>query len=103
MMLAQISEDPDIKRVYDDLFDEDGSEIYVKPAASYFDKFPVELRYADMIFGAQQRSEICLGVKIKSLENDINRNLGVTLIPQKDRTFTLTAEDSLVVLAEDES
>ena len=36
MLVAQISEDADIKPVYDDLFQEDGSEIYLKPAPLYF-------------------------------------------------------------------
>ena len=103
MLLAQISEDPDIKHVYDDLFDEDGSEIYLKPVSLYFDSFPVELNYADMIFAAQQREEVCLGVKIKALENEMDENFGVKLIPEKHVMYTLSAEDSLVVLAEDES
>ncbi len=37
MLFAQITEEPDIQLVYDDLFQEDGSEIYVKPANLYFD------------------------------------------------------------------
>ncbi len=103
MVLAQISEDSDIRHVYDDLFDEDGSEIYVKPANLYFDNFPVQLTYADMIHIAQQREEICLGVKLKSLENDASQNFGVKLIPEKHVSYTLNAEDSLVVLAEDDT
>ncbi|MCA9522644.1 MAG: hypothetical protein KC609_16820, partial [Myxococcales bacterium] len=38
MIFAQISEEHDMKRVYDDLFSEDGSEIYLKPASLYFDE-----------------------------------------------------------------
>lgn len=36
MILAQLSEEPKIKKLYDDIFQEDGSEIYVKPAMQYF-------------------------------------------------------------------
>jgi hypothetical protein len=103
MLLAQISEDPNIKKVYDDLFAEEGSEIYVKPADLYFESFPVEVSYADLIHVAQQREEVCLGVKIHAHESDLDRNFGVQLIPDKNEILVLQAEDSLVVLAEDES
>ncbi len=103
MLLAQISENAEIKRVYDDLFSEDGSEIYLKPATLYFEEFPVEVTYADMIRVAQAREEVCLGVKLKSLERALDQNFGVKLIPDKNATYTLTPEDTLVVLSEDES
>jgi hypothetical protein len=34
-------------------------------------------------------------------ENDAEKNFGVKLIPLKDSEVTLTAEDALVVVAED--
>ena len=103
MVLAQISEDADIQRVYDDLFSEDGSEIYLKPASLYFKEFPIQVSYADMIRITQKREEVCLGVKLKKDEKDIEKNFGVKLIPEKNLTYTLNANDSLVVLAEDET
>ena len=103
MVLAQISEDPDIERVYDDIFSEDGSEIYLKPASLYFNEFPVEVSYADMIRIAQKREEVCLGVKQKAFEQDMDRNFGVKLIPEKNVRYTLNADDALVVLSEDET
>lgn len=103
MLLAQVSENGDIKRVYDDLFQEEGSEIYLKPAPLYVTEFPVEVTYADMIGIAQKRQEVCLGVKIKALEQDMKRNFGIKLIPEKDKTYTLGPDDMLVVLAEDET
>ena len=89
--------------VYDDLFEEDGSEIYLKPTSLYFENLPIEVTYADMIAIAQQRKEVCMGVKIKAIENDAKKNFGVKLIPPKDESFTLTADDTLVALAEDET
>ncbi len=103
MLVAQISEDADIKRVYDDLFQEDGSEIYLKPATLYFKELPIDVTYADMIHVAQQREEVCLGVKQKAFEDDMSKNLGVKLIPPKDKVYTLTEADTLVVLSEDET
>ena len=51
---------------------------------------------------ARQREEICIGVKIKALEPDKQRNNGVTLIPEKNTVYQLQRDDCLVVLAEDE-
>jgi hypothetical protein len=103
MMFAQISEEPDIQDVYDDLFQEDGSEIYVKPAWLYFDELPVTCRFGDLMATVRGRdTEICLGYKLKALETNADENFGVKLIPLKDSMVTLTAEDGLVVVAEDD-
>lgn len=103
MILAQMSEDPEIQRVYDDLFSEEGSEIYLKPASLYFDSLPIEVTYADMIRITQQRKEVCLGVKVKKHEDDMTENFGVQLIPEKSKSYTINENDALVVLSEDET
>lgn len=103
MMLAQISEQPEIKKVYDSLFSEDGSEIYLKPASTYFLETPIEVTFADCMRIAQKRGEVCIGLKIKDLESKSKQNFGVKLIPDKNKKFTLEAEDCLVVVAEDET
>lgn len=106
MMFAQISEEPDIQDVYDDLFQEDGSEIYVKPASLYFPReaFPVTCTFGDLMAHARKRdTEICLGVKLHALETSSADNYGVQLIPPKTTRFVLQPEDGLVVLAEDDA
>ena len=102
MIMAQIAESRDIEKVYDDIFQEDGSEIYLKPASLYFESFPVEVKFADMMAIARQREEICIGVKIKTLEPNKELNNGVTMIPEKNTVYQLQRDDCLVVLAEDE-
>jgi len=103
MIMAQISESRDIEKVYDEIFQKDGSEIYLKPANHYFESLPIQVSFADMIGIAQKRGEICIGVKVKALENDKENNNGITLVPEKNTKYELQADDSLVVLAEDES
>lgn len=103
MLMAQVSEHKGIKRVYDDLFSEEGSEIYLKPAKLYFDEFPVKLSFADMISVAQLRDEICIGVKLKEQERCIDENFGVKLNPRKDSEYLLREDDAFVVVAEDET
>jgi hypothetical protein len=102
MIVAQISESKKIKNVYDDIFQEEGSEIYLKPVSLYFNQFPADVSFADLISIAQARAEVCIGLKIKDDETNHKKNNGVQPIPEKNAVFTLKPEDSLVVLAEDE-
>jgi Trk K+ transport system NAD-binding subunit len=101
-MLAQISEEPDMKAVYDNLFEESGSEIYLKPAALYFESLPLEVSFADLLAVANKRREICIGVREAARAADIDANFGVRLVPAKTTRYRLTADDALVVVAEDE-
>jgi hypothetical protein len=103
MIMAQISENKEIKEVYQHLFKEDGFEIYIKPASLYLDTFPQHLSFADLMSLAQKRNEICLGVKLFDLEHDINKNFGIRLNPPKDQVYTIIDYDELVVLAENET
>lgn len=103
MILAQLSEEPDMKRVYDDLFSEDGSEIYLKPAELYFNELPASYTFADMMKVAQQREEVCIGVKVAEHEDDMDKNFGVKLIPEKDVAYALQPNDCLIVVSEDET
>jgi hypothetical protein len=103
MIFAQLSEEPRMIEVYDNLFKEEGSEIYVKPASLYFANLPQTCTYADLMALAQKRKgEVCIGYKLKSLEQDAGKNFGVSLIPPKDSEVRLTADDALVVVAEDD-
>ena len=102
MIISQISENKHIRDVYDDIFQEDGSEIYLKPISLYFDEIPESLSFADMIAIAQKRQEVCIGVKIKQDEDNLDKNQGIQLIPDKNQTFSLLEQDCLVVLSEDE-
>ena len=102
-ILAQVSQEPGVMAVYDQLFQPDGSEIYVKPVELYFGALPTTLPFADIVRMAQHRAEVCLGVKIKADEQEAERNFGVTIIPDRGRSFTLREGDALIVLAEDET
>lgn len=102
MILAQLSEQPGMKQVYDDLFQAEGSEVYLKPAELYFPQLPVELPFCDLIGQALKREEICFGYRLSALAADPERNFGVKLNPAKDALVRLAPGDALVVLAEDD-
>ena len=102
-IFSQISENPDILKVYEDLFREEGSEIYLKPLALYFETIPEEpVSFADLMGMAWKRNEICLGYRQSSHALNVQENFGIVLDPPKDMQFALNPTDSLIVLAEDE-
>jgi len=103
-IFAQVAEDPDVMRVYDDLFSEEGSEVYVKPISLYFEEFEKEdISFADCVLAAQKRSEICFGIKIRAEEFDSSKSFGINLIPNKKTSYKFQPGDALITLAEDES
>lgn len=102
MILAQLSQQPVLKRVYESLFREEGSELYSKPAGLYFSGFPLHVTFLDLLQAAAARQEICIGVRLGGQARNAAENYGIVLNPDKERSFTLDVHDSLIVLAEDE-
>ena len=96
------SEQPLIMKFYEDIFSEDGSEIYVKSIALYSDKFPIKTTFGDLIGLADQRNEICLGIRKGKESKNAKANFGVTLNLDKSEALTPNKDDFLVVLREDE-
>lgn len=102
-IMAQLSEDPAVKMVYDDLFQEKGSEIYLKPASLYLDHCPLAVTFADVMLAAQQRNEICFGVKVAPENGQPNEERVTHIIPSKETVFKLHRDDLLITLAKDET
>jgi hypothetical protein len=102
-IIAQLSEQPELKELYDDLFSNEGSEIYVKPASLYFQDLPMaDVTFLEIMNLVNNRNEICMGLRIGAQAHEPDKNFGVLLNPNKLQKFTISAHDYLVVLAEDE-
>jgi hypothetical protein len=90
-ILAQVSQEPNVMSIYRDLFSVEGSELYIKPISLYF---PIEqlgkLTLADCVKAAQERDELCIGVKISKLAQDRDKNFGIDLVPNLDKELNLT-------------
>ena len=103
-IFAQVAEDPDVMKVYDDLFSEEGSEVYVKSVDLYFKEFEnKEINFADCMLAAQKRDQVCFGIKIREEEFDSSKSFGIYLIPNKTKSYRFKPGDALITLAEDES
>lgn len=89
LLLVQISRNRELKRVFHELFDPEGSEIYLKPAALYV-ACGSETNFHTVAFSASGRAETAIGVSTSA---------GITINPDKSAPLTLTTKDRVIVLA----
>jgi len=100
---AQVSEESDVLEIYEDLFSEEGSEVYIKPVSMFLSNIPESITFGELCAAALKRNESCFGVRLRSEERDLNKNFGIYVNPPKDKVFFLSGNDWLITLAEDES
>ncbi|HLA63855.1 MAG TPA: hypothetical protein VK610_05475, partial [Rhodothermales bacterium] len=100
LLLAQVSENKELAAVFSDLFDPEGSEIYLKPAADYVEPGHAVTFYT-VLESARRRGQVAIGYRIQSEAHDAGSSFGVHINPKKSAHFSLSAEDRVIVLAED--
>ena len=93
-MMAQISENPKMKPLIDDLLDESGSELYMKPASDYV-KVGVPVDSYTVTESAARKGEIYLGYRHFG-----KTKTKVIVNPRKDELITFGESDQIVVVAE---
>jgi voltage-gated potassium channel Kch len=99
-MLAQMSENSLLKKVYDVLFQPEGSEIYLRPIKNYI-LLDTEVNFYNLVASAQTRNEIAIGYRLAEEFNNSNANYGVCVNPDKLEKIKFSEGDMLIVLAED--
>jgi len=100
LLMTQLSENKELKYVFDDLFDSDGSEIYLKPAADYITPGS-KTDFYTILESASRKGHVPIGYRIKSESYNVEKAYGVYVNPQKSKEITLSAEDKIIVIAED--
>ncbi len=100
LMLSQVSENKHLNAVFADLFDPEGSEIYLKLAANYV-ALGQPVNFYTVVEAARQRGEVAFGYKLRAHSGDPAQAYGVVVNPDKSKTITFEAWDRIIVLAED--
>lgn len=100
LMLSQLSENKDLKKVYDILFEADGSEIYLKPVSRYV-KTGIEMDFYTVLESAARIDETAIGYRISSRKDESDNHFGVKLNPNKSDKIKFAEDDFIIVLAED--
>lgn len=98
LILAQVSENKQLNAVFTDLFDPEGAEIYLKPAALYV-QIGQPVNFYTVVAAANQRGEFALGYRQRAFAHDARQNYGLVLNPAKSQTVTFSERDCIIVLA----
>jgi voltage-gated potassium channel Kch len=100
LMLSQISENKELNVVFADIFDPEGSEIYLKPAGDYV-TLGVEVNFYTVVEAARRRNEVAIGYRQMADAKNAEKSYGVAVNPKKTETVSFAKEDQVIVLAED--
>jgi len=99
LLLTQVAENKELGKVFDDLFDADGSEIYLKAASDYV-SVGTSVNLYTILEAAKRRNETAIGYRILAEAGDAEKGYGVQINPVKSANVTFTADDKVIVLAE---
>jgi len=100
LLLTQISEKKELSYVFSDIFQPDGSEIYLKPITDYV-KTGVEVDFYNVVEAARRKGHTAIGYRLLKYERDASHAYGMTINPDKSKKIIFNETDKLVVLAED--
>ncbi|WP_240231770.1 CASTOR/POLLUX-related putative ion channel [Devosia lacusdianchii] len=97
LMLAQASENENLAAIFEDLLDEEGSEIYMRPTEDYV--IPgVPVNFYTVTEAARARGEVAIGYHRLRGPDGLN---GIVVNPSKTAIITYGVGDRLIVLARD--
>ncbi len=100
LLISQVSENKKLMEVFNDIFDADGSEIYMKPATSYI-KSGISVDFYTVVESARRKNEVAIGYRIATLAEDASKAYGVVVNPDKTKKIAFTELDKIIVVAED--
>ena len=99
LMMSQISESRELSEVFSELFQPDGSEIYLKPVTDYVTPGK-PLNFYTVIEAARLRNETAIGYRVEAEGSDASKQYGVHVNPLKSAQVVFGANDRIIVLAE---
>jgi voltage-gated potassium channel Kch len=93
-MLAQLSENPELEPVFEDLFDAEGSAIALKPAGWYV-RAGNPVSFAQVVAAARARGEVALGYR---LADGGEGEPEIVMNPAKSASASLGGSDRVIVI-----
>ncbi len=98
-MLAQASENQNLAAIFDDLLDEQGSEIYMRPVESYIE-LGRPVNFFTIAEACRRRGEVAMGYVRPRPDAADPRNMGgVVVSPKKSEALEYHPGDRIIVLA----
>ncbi len=82
LMMAQLSENRDLLPIFNDIFDPEGAEIYLKPIGNYVETGQ-PVNFQTVVAAARQRDETAIGYRLLSESHDAAKILWHSHQPQE--------------------
>ncbi|MFE9632027.1 NAD-binding lipoprotein [Streptomyces sp. NPDC006463] len=98
LLMTQISESRYLADVFEELFDAEGHEFYLRPATDYV-RAGREVSFATVVESARRRRECAVGYRLRG-QMSTGPAYGVSINPDKRRRIRFAEGDWLIVLAE---
>jgi hypothetical protein len=100
LMLAQVSENKKLNSVFQDIFDPEGAEIYLKPVSDYV-KTGQPVNFNTLIKAGLDRGETTIGYRLVAHAKNSELGYGVHLNPEKSAEVVYNTGDKIIVLADE--
>ena len=100
LLMSQVSENKALHALFADLFDSEGSEIYLKPARKYVAS-GTPVNFYTLVESARRRGEVAIGYRITEHAHNADEQYGIVVNPAKSEMITFAEDDRVIVVAED--
>lgn len=100
LMLSQLSENDELFDIFQDIFEPEGAEIYLKPVADYVETGQ-PVNFYTVVEAASRRGETALGYRIMAEAKDAKNAYGVHTNPRKSEKVIFKPADRIILVAED--
>ncbi len=103
LLMTQVAENKYLMRVFEDLFDADGSEIYIKPVSDYIifgDSARRPVNFYTILESAARKNEVAIGYRRISEARNANLGYGVVVNPKKSDLIHFNEKDLVIVISE---
>ena len=100
LLMSQVSENKQLMRVFENLLESEGSEIYLKSVSDYINAFE-SVDFYTILESAKRKGETAIGYRIEKYHSYIDKAYGVVINPNKSDKINFEINDKIIVLAEE--
>lgn len=100
LMLSQISENKQLTAIFQDFFDPEGAEMYLKPAQDYV-QLGIPINFYTVLEAARQKDAVAVGYRLAAQAYDAGAAYGVKVNPRKSEQVTFGSGDKIIVIADE--
>lgn len=99
LLVSQVSESKALNAAFADIFNVEGSEIYLRLASAYI-CLGHPVNFYTIVESARQKGQVALGYRLAAEATDPEKSYGIVLNPNKSAMIQFNEGDNIIVLAE---